>query len=210
MKRLDLAGVGRRRRDEMGSANCADIDSPARRCWSRRRSMCRRQPDRRLCRHERRRRRAARTGATPSPPIPDTSGAVVGGTIGYNYQMGQTVFGLEGDGDWSNLRGTSTGGACTGTSCETHNSWLATARGRLGYAFGRFMPYVTGGAAFGDVKATAAGLGTRPPRDSAGPAAAVSKRRSPDRGARRSNISMSISARAIATPRPAALRPAPA
>ena len=84
----------------------------------------------------------------------DTSGAVVGGTIGYNYQMGQTVFGLEGDGDWSNLRGSTTGGACTGTSCETHNSWLATARGRLGYAFGRFMPYVTGGAAFGDVKAT--------------------------------------------------------
>jgi outer membrane immunogenic protein len=91
----------------------------------------------------------------------DTSGAVVGGTIGYNYQMGQTVFGLEGDGDWSNLRGSTTGGDCTGTSCETHNSWLATARGRLGYAFGRFMPYVTGGAAFGDVKATAAGLGSQ-------------------------------------------------
>src|SRR5664280_152091 len=89
----------------------------------------------------------------------DTSGAVVGGTIGYNYQMGQTVFGLEGDGDWSNLRGSTTGGACT--SCETHNSWLATARGRLGYAFGRFMPYVTGGAAFGDVKATAAGFGSQ-------------------------------------------------
>jgi len=44
----------------------------------------------------------------------NTSGAVVGGTIGYNYQMGQTVFGLEGDGDWSDLRGSTTGGACTG------------------------------------------------------------------------------------------------
>ena len=46
----------------------------------------------------------------------DVSGAVVGGTIGYNYQMGQAVFGLEGDGDRSNIRGSTTGGACIGTS----------------------------------------------------------------------------------------------
>src|SRR5664280_774229 len=52
----------------------------------------------------------------------DTSGAVVGGTIGYNYQMGQTVFGLEGDGDWSNLRGSTTGGACT--SCAVSYTHL--------------------------------------------------------------------------------------
>jgi outer membrane immunogenic protein len=89
------------------------------------------------------------------------NGAVVGGTVGYNYQMGQSVFGLEGDVDWSDIRGTTTGGVCTGTSCETRNQWLATTRGRLGYAFGRFMPYVTGGAAFGDIKASAAGLGSQ-------------------------------------------------
>ncbi len=89
------------------------------------------------------------------------SGAVVGGTIGYNYQMGEAVIGVEGDGDWSNIRGSTSGGACTGTSCETKNSWLATARGRLGYSFGRFMPYVTGGGAFGDVQATAAGIGSQ-------------------------------------------------
>ena len=80
-----------------------------------------------------------------------TSGALVGGTIGYNYQMGQTVFGLEGDLDWSNLKGTSAAAPCT-TSCESSNSWLGTARGRIGYAFDRVMPFVTGGAAFGDVK----------------------------------------------------------
>jgi len=89
------------------------------------------------------------------------SGAVVGGTVGYNYQMNQVVFGVEGDGDWSNIRGSTSGGACIGTSCETKNSWLATARGRLGYSFGRFMPYVTGGGAFGDVKTTAGGLGSQ-------------------------------------------------
>jgi len=89
----------------------------------------------------------------------NTSGGVVGGTIGYNYQMGSTVFGLEGDLDWSGIRGnTGPGGACLTTGCSTRNDWLGTARGRIGYAFNRFMPYVTGGAAFGDIKASADGL----------------------------------------------------
>src|SRR6202140_3321179 len=42
------------------------------------------------------------------------SGGLVGGTIGYNYQMGQAVFGLEGDLDWSNIRGTANTGICSG------------------------------------------------------------------------------------------------
>jgi outer membrane immunogenic protein len=88
------------------------------------------------------------------------SGGLVGGTLGYNFQMGQAVFGLEGDIDWSDIRGSTNTGICSGTSCETRNSWLATARGRIGYAFDRVMPFVTGGAAFGDIKATPAGLGT--------------------------------------------------
>jgi outer membrane immunogenic protein len=65
--------------------------------------------------------------------------------------MGQAVFGLEGDIDWSGVRGSTANVPCT-TSCETRNDWLATARDRIGYAFGNFMPYVTGGAAFGNVK----------------------------------------------------------
>ncbi len=87
-----------------------------------------------------------------------TSGGVVGGTVGYNYQMGQAVFGVEGDVDWSNIRGSATCGA--GFSCETKNSWLATARGRIGYAFDRVMPYVTGGLAVGDIKSSVAGIGS--------------------------------------------------
>jgi outer membrane immunogenic protein len=86
----------------------------------------------------------------------DTSGALVGGTLGYNYQMGQVVFGLEGDAAWSSIRGS---GPCAGTTCETRNNWLSTVRGRLGYAIDRFMPYVTGGAAFGDIKTSIAGIG---------------------------------------------------
>ena len=96
-----------------------------------------------------------------SAPFPtgafDLSGALVGGTVGYNWQMGQFVFGVEGDIDWSNVRGST---ACGGTSCETKNDWLATARGRLGYAFDRFLPYVTGGAAFGNIKTNIPGVGS--------------------------------------------------
>ena len=97
------------------------------------------------------------TGATGSSGF-NTSGGLIGGTIGYNAQMGQAVFGLEGDLDWSNIRGSTTALPCTTGNCETRNSWLGTARGRIGYAFDRFMPYVTGGAAFGNIKATPAAL----------------------------------------------------
>ena len=97
-----------------------------------------------------------------SPPFTtgsfNTSGGLVGGTVGYNWQMGQAVFGLEGDIDWSNIRGSAVCGGVT--SCETRNNWLGTARGRLGYAFDRFMPYVTGGLAVGDINTSIAGAGS--------------------------------------------------
>ena len=39
------------------------------------------------------------------------------------------MFGLEGDLDWSNVRGNSACGV--GQTCETRNTWLGTARGRV-------------------------------------------------------------------------------
>ena len=87
----------------------------------------------------------------------NVSGGVIGGTLGYNWQMNQAVFGLEGDLDWSSIKGSTSTAPCT-TSCETRNSWLGTARGRIGYAFDRFMPYVTGGLAVGDIKASPTGF----------------------------------------------------
>jgi outer membrane immunogenic protein len=86
----------------------------------------------------------------------DTSGGFVGGTIGYNYQAEQAVFGIEGDIDWADINGTTSVGTCL--SCKTSDDWLATVRGRLGYAADRFMPYVTGGLAVGDIKASVPGF----------------------------------------------------
>jgi outer membrane immunogenic protein len=85
-------------------------------------------------------------------------GALIGGTVGYNVQFGSFLFGFEGDLAWSNIKGSTTTN-CIST-CETSNTWLGTARGRVGYALDRFLPYFTAGAAFGDVKATATGFGS--------------------------------------------------
>jgi outer membrane immunogenic protein len=86
------------------------------------------------------------------------SGGQAGGTIGYNWQFGQTVLGLEGDVDWSGLQGTNTSALCPGGACSTSDSWLSTVRGRAGYAFGNVLPYVTGGLAVGDIQGAAPGF----------------------------------------------------
>jgi len=80
-------------------------------------------------------------------------GGLVGGTLGYNWQMNNIVFGVETDLAWS---GIDTDRRCRfggGVSCEVNNDWFGTVRGRLGIAMDRFMPYVTGGVAYGDVDA---------------------------------------------------------
>jgi len=87
----------------------------------------------------------------------NTSGALVGGQLGYNWQTGSVVLGIETDADWANINGSTAAlGVCLadgGGTCQTKQDWFGTTRGRIGYAFGRFMPYVTGGAAYGDIKA---------------------------------------------------------
>lgn len=89
-----------------------------------------------------------------------TNGGLIGGQIGYNWQVGRTVLGLESDINWANLSGsTANGGVCAlngGGECRTEQNWFGTTRARIGYAFGNFLPYVTGGLAYGDVKAAQA------------------------------------------------------
>jgi outer membrane immunogenic protein len=86
----------------------------------------------------------------------DVSGGVIGGTIGYNWQINRVVLGAEGDIDWSGIRGTTTVFCPPG--CNTRNYWLATVRGRLGYAFDRFLPYLTAGLAVGNINASLLGF----------------------------------------------------
>ncbi len=86
------------------------------------------------------------TGINTSP-----KGWNVGGTLGYNYQVGSIVWGLETDLAWSNVKGSN---STAGVTLTTENRWLGTFRGRLGYAADRFLPYITGGLAYGDIKAS--------------------------------------------------------
>jgi outer membrane immunogenic protein len=88
----------------------------------------------------------------------NTSGGTLGGQLGYNWQTGPVVLGIETDMNWINANGSSNaGGVCAadgGGSCQTQQSWLGTTRARVGYAFDRWLPYVTGGVAYGDIRAT--------------------------------------------------------
>jgi outer membrane immunogenic protein len=89
-----------------------------------------------------------------------TDGGLIGGTLGGNYQWGHFVLGIEGDWDWANLNVTtfSTAGGCSPFGCTTQSDWLATVRGRVGYAWDRILFYGTGGAAFANVQAAAGAL----------------------------------------------------
>ena len=86
------------------------------------------------------------------------SGGLAGGTVGYNWQINQAVLGLEGDGSWANIKGSTTGtvaavGPCGGapSNCNSNLQALGTVRGRLGLAYGNFMPFVSGGLAIGSL-----------------------------------------------------------
>ena len=85
-------------------------------------------------------------------------GFLFGGTVGANYQMGAFVLGIEGDADWAGIDGTTFNASCAGFGCETKSNWLATVRGRVGYAWDRVLFYGTAGGAFANVQASAGGL----------------------------------------------------
>jgi outer membrane immunogenic protein len=100
------------------------------------------------------------SGSTSSGSF-NTNGGLVGGTLGVNFQTGAFVFGAEGDWDWQGLQGTSNSLFCNsvltpGTSaipsCETKSDWIATIRGRAGYAADRVLFYGTAGGAAGNVQ----------------------------------------------------------
>jgi len=84
------------------------------------------------------------------------SGGIVGGTLGYNWQMGQIVFGAEGDFDYAFTKKSNNFGAGPAFGSNTYKvSWITTERLRLGYAVDRALFYVTGGFAAVDTRATA-------------------------------------------------------
>jgi outer membrane immunogenic protein len=86
----------------------------------------------------------------------DVSGGLVGGTLGCNYQTANWVWGVENDISWTSFKGSEQELDPFNPNIRlgTKTSWLDTLRGRVGYAVDRSLWYVTGGAAFSDIKAT--------------------------------------------------------
>ena len=86
----------------------------------------------------------------------NVNGGQIGGTLGCNYQTGNWVFGIEGDGSWVSANGRSLTtpaavalGANPVFEYTTKQKWMATTRGRIGYAWDRLLVYATGGVVFG-------------------------------------------------------------
>jgi outer membrane immunogenic protein len=89
------------------------------------------------------------------------NGFVGGGQVGYNYQIGNIVVGVETDIQYADLgQGSSNYGySFAGTGTLPSNfvavnqrrgvDWFGTVRGRVGYAFDRVLVYGTGGLAYG-------------------------------------------------------------
>jgi len=76
-------------------------------------------------------------------------GGIGGAQFGYNYQIGSIVLGFEADFDGtmatkSSATITTAGGVTSGTD---QIPWVGTFRGRVGYAFDRFLLYATAGGA---------------------------------------------------------------
>lgn len=97
-------------------------------------------------------------GALPSVYNPRPSGVLGGAQAGYNWQVNKVVFGIEGDIQGADVRGSNTiltsgvGGFVPITATATERlDWFATARGRIGLAASSALFYVTGGAAYGQV-----------------------------------------------------------
>jgi outer membrane immunogenic protein len=87
----------------------------------------------------------------------DPKGGFGGVTVGYNWQRGNVVFGLEADIDASSIRNSFSGRVInafgdTLTTAEKDLNYVSTIRGRLGFAFNNVLVYGTGGFAFGGVK----------------------------------------------------------
>jgi outer membrane immunogenic protein len=89
-------------------------------------------------------------GSVDNNPTKPT-GIAGGVQVGYNWQSGPLVFGVEGDLQAS-------GADDTFAPWKFSNPWFGTVRGRIGYAVSNVLFYGTGGLAFGELRGETFGL----------------------------------------------------
>jgi outer membrane immunogenic protein len=88
----------------------------------------------------------------------ETHGPMAGGEIGYNWQSGQFVFGVEANGAWTNIQGFDNYALTdvNGNAVNDANKlkWVGSVLARGGLAVDRLLLFFTGGWAFGDLTHT--------------------------------------------------------
>jgi outer membrane immunogenic protein len=93
-------------------------------------------------------------GGVPTVPsvsegCTDATGALLGGQIGYRWQVSNWVFGVEAQGDWANLEGSNASPflAAPQVTNETKINGLGLFTGQVGYAWNNVLWFAKGGAA---------------------------------------------------------------
>jgi outer membrane immunogenic protein len=82
----------------------------------------------------------------------DATGGTAGGQIGFRWQAGGWVFGIEGQGNWADLKGSNLNALAgtTGLTNESKINSFGLITGQVGYAWNNVLWYVKGGGAVVD------------------------------------------------------------
>jgi len=84
---------------------------------------------------------------TTSEGCHDATGGVAGGQVGYRWQSGTFVFGLEAQGDWADPKGSNASTLIAGVTNQSRIDAFGLFTGQVGYAWNNALLYVKGGAA---------------------------------------------------------------
>jgi outer membrane immunogenic protein len=87
------------------------------------------------------------------------SGFIGGGKIGYNFQAGEFVYGVEADIQYANIGSSVNWGPYgrLGVATGSDGEYFGTLRARAGYAIDRTLIYATGGLAYGGLNSSPLG-----------------------------------------------------
>jgi outer membrane immunogenic protein len=80
----------------------------------------------------------------------NADGGFVGGQLGYRWQAGTWVFGVEAQGDWADFRGSNVSALFAPNTNRSKLDAFGLFTGQIGYAWNNVLLYVKGGAAVVD------------------------------------------------------------
>jgi outer membrane immunogenic protein len=92
------------------------------------------------------------TASSSAEGCHNATGAVVGGQVGYRWQTGTWVFGVEAQGDWADFKGRNTSLFVPGATNQSKTNAIGLFTGQVGYSWNNVLWYVKGGGAVANDK----------------------------------------------------------